>query len=90
MNRKKTWLLISALRESRGELDDILAEDLENDELIRQVKAVYDSLRLSDRCNHLIGEYAAKAISAIAGAKIDLADRAYFINLAESLSGRDK
>lgn len=90
VNRKKTWLLISALRESRGELDGILAEDLENDELIRQVKSVYSSLRLSDRCNHLIGEYASKAISAIAGVKIDPADRAYFINLAESLSGRDK
>lgn len=90
VNRKKTWLLISALRESRGELDGILAEDLENDELIRQVKSVYSSLRLSDRCNHLIGEYASKAISAIAGVKIAPADRAYFINLAESLSGRDK
>lgn len=90
VNRKKTWLLISALHESRGDLEGILAEDLENDELIRQVKRVYDGLRLSDRCDKLISSYASAAIEAISSVNIDDNDRAYFIGLAKSLSARDK
>lgn len=90
INRKKTWLLISALRESHGDLEGILAEDLENDELIRQVKRVYDGLKLSDRCDRLIAHYASLAVEAIAAVNIDDADRTFFTGLAKSLSARDK
>ncbi|MDE5642676.1 MAG: polyprenyl synthetase family protein [Muribaculaceae bacterium] len=90
VNRKKTWLLISALRDRREELSDILAEDLEADELIRQVKAVYDSLRLSEKCDKLITEYARKAVAALDNAGISDEDRTYFAELAMKLSSRNK
>ncbi|MDE6130486.1 MAG: polyprenyl synthetase family protein, partial [Muribaculaceae bacterium] len=90
VNRKKTWLLISALRDRREELSDILAEDLEEDELIRQVKAVYDSLRLSEKCDILITEYARKAVAALDNAGISDEDRTYFAELAMKLSSRNK
>ncbi|MDE6097456.1 MAG: polyprenyl synthetase family protein [Muribaculaceae bacterium] len=90
VNRKKTWLLISALRERTEELSGILSEDLEDGELIRQVKEVYDSLHLSERCDVLINSYAEKAVSALDKVAMPDSDRKYFTELALSLSQRDK
>ena len=88
INAKKTWLLINALAERRTDLLDILAEDLEDEERISQVKAVYGSLKLSDRCNALIAEYANRAIKSVEQIDIPLAAKEYFITLAQKSVAR--
>lgn len=88
INAKKTWLLINAISEKRDELLDILAEDLEPEEKIRQVRDVYDSLNLSSRCNELIADYAQKAISSLDKVKLDADAREYFVSLAQKSVGR--
>lgn len=82
INGKKTWLLINALNESGQELRDILAEDLEDDDRVRQVRAVYDRLQLDARCCSLISDYARKAVDALCNVSMDNEARAYFTSLA--------
>lgn len=83
LNRKKTWLLITALAESDGELADTLREDLEDDELISQVRRVYDRLKVGERCNELAQRYAEEAISHLK--RVNMPEKAYtfFRSLAE-------
>ena len=83
VNAKKTWLLINALAECRTELLDILAEDLLPEERISQVTAVYNRLNLSDRCNSLIADYAARAIKSIENISLTPEAREYFVSLAK-------
>lgn len=83
INAKKTWLLINAISERREELLDILAEDLEPEERVRQVTEVYDRLKLSDRCYSLISDYAHRAIASLDNVKLDADAREYFVSLAE-------
>ena len=82
INGKKTWLLINALNELGEELRDILAEDLDADERVRQVRAVYDRLELDERCRSLIADYAAKAVKSLENVGIDAQAREYFTSLA--------
>lgn len=83
VNAKKTWLLINAISEKREELLDILAEDLDPEERVRQVRDVYDRLNLSDRCRDLIAKYSQKAISSLENVKLDADAREYFVSLAQ-------
>lgn len=89
LNRKKTWLLITALNENPDELPSILAEDLEDDEMIRQVRQVYDSLNLGERCEKIAEQYSAKARQCIAGLKIDVDALNFFNSLADNASRRN-
>jgi len=88
INRKKTWLLITALDESDGELAAILSEDLADHELIAQVRRLYDRLKLNERCSELAESYSRKAIEAINGIEMDADARRFFIELAKSASTR--
>lgn len=89
LNRKKTWLLITALNESPEELPAILAEDLDDEEMIRQVRDVYDSLNLGDRCEKLALQYSEDARKCIADLKIDVEALNFFNKLAEEASRRN-
>lgn len=89
VNEKKTWLLITALDEASEELEAILDEDLEPAERIRQVKAVYDRLDLSERCRQLIARYAGDAVRSLANVKLEADSRAYFTALAEESVNRN-
>ena len=82
INAKKTWLLINAMAECRTELLDILAEDLDPEERVNQVRAVYDRLGLDGRCRSLIAEYADKAISSLDDVTLGGDARDYFTSLA--------
>lgn len=88
INAKKTWLLINAISERREELLDILAEDLEPEERVRQVREVYDSLNLSARCSELIADFADKAIKSLEKVKLDADAHEYFVSLAHKSVGR--
>lgn len=83
INEKKTWLLINAITERRQELTDILAEDLDDNERIRQVRNVYDGLKLNERCHKVIADYASKAIKSLDNVKLGDDARQYFVSLAE-------
>lgn len=89
VNEKKTWLLVTALSEAREELLDILAEDLEDNERIRQVTAVYDSLKLNERSIRLINQYSDKAVEAISGVALDLEGKKFFADLVAKSAARD-
>ncbi|MBO4977211.1 MAG: polyprenyl synthetase family protein [Muribaculaceae bacterium] len=89
LNRKKTWLLISALGEAPDELGGILSEDLDDAELIRQVRGVYDSLDLGARCCALADRYAAKAVDSLGAVPLDAPAREFFEKLAAEASRRN-
>ena len=89
VNRKKTWLLISAMTEARQEIADILGEDLADSELVRQVRRVYDRLDLGNRCCALADRYADKAVASLRGVKLDAAAMNFFEELAASASRRN-
>ena len=88
INRKKTWLLITALDEA-PELADVLAEDLADSELVQQVRRQYDALDLGERCRELAQQYSDKAIRALRGVEIDSRATDYFVMLARNASTRD-
>lgn len=83
VNRKKTWLLITALGLEPEELPAILAEDLDDQELISQVKAVYDRHNLGDRCRDLAQSYSRTASAILDTVDIDVDARRFFASLAE-------
>ncbi|MDE6135208.1 MAG: polyprenyl synthetase family protein [Muribaculaceae bacterium] len=82
INRKKTWLLITALEESDGELADTLNEDLENNELIEQVRRIYDRYNVGQRCNDLARHYSDQAIAHLENVEMDNDARNFFRDLA--------
>ena len=88
LNRKKTWLLITALGESEGELAAILAENPTDHILIERVRGVYDRLKLNERCSALAESYSQKAIEAIESIEMDADARRFFIELAKNASTR--
>lgn len=88
VNHKKTWLLISALEAEPEELPAILAEDLEPQETIAQVKALYERHHLGDRCQELALKYSAEAKNYLDKIDIDVEARTFFANLADSTSTR--
>lgn len=90
LDRKKTWLLVTAMRLKFDELYEILDEDLEDDEMIRQVKRLYDSLNISTLCDNEIARYANEAEKALAEAKLDKEDHEYFSALIARCSSRSK
>lgn len=83
VNRKKTWLLITALGPSPRSCPRILAEDLDDQELISQVKAVYDRHHLGDRCRDLAQSYSRTASAILDTVDIDVDARRFFASLAE-------
>jgi len=88
LNRKKTWLLITAMNECPETLPAILAGDYADDELIRRVREVYDSIGLSERCNALCGKYSGAARECITGLDIDSEAFKFFSGLTVEAARR--
>ncbi len=88
-NRKKTWLLITALEEDGDNTRSILSEDLDDEELVRQIRQVYDSLSLNRRCNELADRYSAKAIESLGMVTMDQRAKEYLTSLAVQASTRN-
>lgn len=82
VNRKKTWLLITALSEAPDDTRGILAEDLTETELVRQITAVYRRLKLDVRCESLARQYADRAVKALDGIALDVDALRFFTDLA--------
>lgn len=90
LDRKKTWLLVTAMQLNFDELYEILDEDLEDDEMIRQVKRLYDRLNISALCDSEISRYALEARKALDQAGLDKADHEFFSDLIIRYSSRSK
>lgn len=89
INEKKTWLLISALNmDKSGEMRSLLGTPLPDTEKVERVRSVYDRLGLKEKSRDLVDSYAHSAIRAIENVPMADADRAYFVNLAESMTSR--
>lgn len=88
VNAKKTWLLITAMKERREDISTILAEDLEPAERVRQVTEVYVAQKLDSRCQKLAEKYSADAIAALEGLDIDVAAKHLFESLARGAASR--
>jgi geranylgeranyl diphosphate synthase type II len=90
VNEKETWMLITARRESHGELDSILAEDLEPQEKIRQVTRLYERLRVGERCDAAAAEHHALAIAALDHAKFsDESLKQFFVDVVDRMASRN-
>ena len=87
-NRKKTWLFITALTERPHEMAEALSG--EEDLLLDKVKAVYETLNLSERCDSLIRRYCDEAIRQIETSDIKDDSKEWFRELALQLCSRTK
>lgn len=88
INRKKTWLLITAMNERRDDTLAILSEDLEPQETVAQIKSLYDSLNLDARCRAIAEDYSRQARDILSKVDLDVRARQFFNTLADSAATR--
>lgn len=88
LNRKKTWLFITAMSEAPSQMARAL--DMPESELVGAVTKVYNQLNLSDRCNAMIEAYCADAIKCVERADIPNDSREWFVDLAKRLCTRSR
>ncbi len=88
INRKKTWLFITALAEDGDNLREILAGNPDNATLIRQVRQVYDKLELSQRCMDLATKYSTDAAGHLRNIKMPEQAREFFASIAAQSASR--
>lgn len=89
LNKKKTWLLISAMQQGNSK-DICSALDAKTDDMdkIEAVKSIYRSLDLDAKCQQLIDTYAQRAINALNRMALDNSHSNFFRALANDLSKR--
>ncbi|MDE6574020.1 MAG: polyprenyl synthetase family protein [Muribaculaceae bacterium] len=90
LNRKKTWLLTTAISEARDETLSIISEDLEDDILIEQVTDLYNRLDIPARCLRQIDNYSAAAVKALEKVEMNPEAMEFFKNLALEASSRSR
>lgn len=90
INDKKTWLLITALRDDKtGTLEGIITSGYPQDEdKVTAVRKIYDDLDVRTRCEALIERYTREAIDIIDRSAITAAARDFFITLANTANKR--
>ena len=89
INEKKTWMLITARAESHGALDEILAEDLEPREKIRQVTRLYNRLHVGERCDAEAAAHHAQALNALKRAQISNSElHDFFVDTVDRMASR--
>ncbi len=90
LNRKKTWLFITAMNEAPTAMATALSQSDNDNGLIEAVTEIYRSVNLSERCDRLVEKHCVAAIAALGRAEIKDNDRQWFAGLAKSLSTRVK
>lgn len=89
LNDKKTWLLITAMKEdATGALAKLIASPPSDAEKIEAVRDVYNRLDLARRCNDLIDRYIDDAIAELDRLDITPAAKNFFAGLAENSRSR--
>lgn len=89
INRKKTWLLATALAEEFDDTSSVLAEDLEDSVLIEEITAIYERLNLSKRCSELASDFSTQATASLNNVEIPAVAADFFRTLAETASTRN-
>ncbi|NDV79024.1 polyprenyl synthetase family protein [Dysgonomonas sp. 511] len=88
---KKTYLLISALRDNSAK-EELAAwigkEEFDEEEKIKAVTAIYDKLGLKQQSEQLIKEYYLKAVACLDKVEVDKQVKAELYKLAEDLTLR--
>ena len=95
MNNKKTFLLINAMQLAKGDDADELRHWLNDPyatrvEKVAAVTALYERLGVRQLAQEAIADYNACAIDAFNRVKISDEDKQAFVDLANSLAGRNK
>lgn len=95
MNNKKTFLLINAMQLAKGDDADELRHWLNDPyatrvEKVAAVTALYERLGVRQLAQEAIADYNARAIEAFNRLKISDEDKQAFVDLANSLAGRNK
>lgn len=90
VNRKKTWLYITARHEAPEQMRMVFERGLSRGRLVSEVKKIYNGLNLSERCDKLIREYCDRALSALMSAGLDDESNRWFEGLALKMCRRDK
>lgn len=90
VNRKKTWLYITARREASAQLAHAYEAHATRGRLVAGVKKVYTHLNLSARCDDLIDQYCRKALDALDRAGLDHDAAEWFADMARRLSNRTR
>ena len=95
MNNKKTFLLINAMQLAKGDDADELRHWLHDpyttrDEKVPAVTALYERLGVRQMAQEAIADYNARAIKSFNHVKISDEDKQAFVDLANSLAGRNK
>lgn len=95
MNNKKTFLLINAMQLAKGDDADELRHWLNDPyatrvEKVAAVTALYERLGVRQLAQEAIADYNARAIDAFNRVKISDEDKQAFVDLANSLAGRNK
>ena len=90
VNRKKTWLYITAMDEAGEAMDKIFSDTngMALRAVVSRVRRLYDTLNLSERCDNLIENYHNLAIKALSNANLSEENASFFITLAATLSRR--
>lgn len=91
INDKKTWLLITALKEDNtNTIKELIGKNDNPDKKIKRIRDVYDSLNLPDRIHELIRAYIDIAIASLDQLNIPPEAREFFIDLALKSATRNK
>lgn len=91
VNDKKTWLLITALKEDDSNtVKELIGKNDNPDEKIKRIREVYDRLNLPDRLHELIRAYIDTAIASLDQLNIPPEAREFFIDLALKSATRNK
>lgn len=91
VNDKKTWLLITALKEDDSNtVKELICKNDNPDEKIKRIREVYDRLNLPDRIHELIRAYIDTAIASLDQLNIPPEAREFFIDLALKSATRNK
>ena len=95
MNNKKTFLLINAMQLAKGDDADELRHWLNDpyatrDEKVAGVTALYERLGVRQLAQEAIADCNVRAIDAFNRVKISDEDKQAFVDLANSLAGRNK
>ncbi len=90
VNRKKTWLFITAMSEAPGAMAKALSDNPGRENLVAAVTEIYRSLDLAARCDAEVAAHCRVAVDMLEKANISDSDRRWFADLARSLSDREK
>ena len=88
LNRKKTWLLISAMSLDHEAVCSALDAKTDDDTKIETVKSIYESLGLDSKCQQIVDAYASRALNSLERMALPEEHASYFKALVNGLSRR--